>query len=212
LTPPRPHLTFLDIIHNTTLAEFDLLRETRQDIRKQAWTQPARREAGVLYYGIKRAKEEIRRLNVEITRLITSLVDTHVDYYHAIASTLLTDPELAEELQRRWMHATRISTTICKRLASTARLVGFSGSVFPGVREGRDPTHGDGVPPPYWLAAVLGVTLTEVQYDEPDETYLGTERAYDDEDESGLVVRELEIDEDSLADLMDHLSTFDDSK
>ncbi|KAJ7705037.1 hypothetical protein B0H17DRAFT_1156954 [Mycena rosella] len=203
LTRPRPRLTFLDIIHNTTLAEFDLLRETRQDIRNQAWTQPARREAGVLYYGIKRAKEEIRRLNVEITRLITSLVDEHVDYYHTIASTLLTDPELAEELQRRWMHATRISTTICKRLASTARLVGFSGS---------DPTRGDDVPPPDWLAAVLGITLTEVQYDESEGTELGTERVYDDEDESGLVVRELEIDEDSLADLMDHLSTFDDSK
>ncbi|KAJ7101522.1 hypothetical protein B0H15DRAFT_769413 [Mycena belliarum] len=45
LTPPRERLSFIDIIHNTSLAEFDLLRETRQDIRQQAWTQPARREA-----------------------------------------------------------------------------------------------------------------------------------------------------------------------
>ncbi|KAJ6609004.1 hypothetical protein B0H10DRAFT_2166451 [Mycena sp. CBHHK59/15] len=112
LMPPRPRLTFYEVIHNTSLAEFDLLRETRQDIRQQAWTQPAWREAGILYYGIKRAKEEIRHLNVEITRLITFLVDEHVDYYHAIAATLLTDSPLAEELQRRWIHVSRTSGAI----------------------------------------------------------------------------------------------------
>ncbi|KAJ6614643.1 hypothetical protein B0H10DRAFT_1802889 [Mycena sp. CBHHK59/15] len=101
LTPPRERLVFADIINATSLVDFDMLRETRQDIREQAWTQPARREAMVLYFGIKRAKEEIQRLNVEISRLITSMLDENVDYYRAIASTLLVDPPLATELQRR---------------------------------------------------------------------------------------------------------------
>ncbi|KAJ6550351.1 hypothetical protein B0H10DRAFT_1737983, partial [Mycena sp. CBHHK59/15] len=129
LTPPRERLVFADIINATSLVDFDMLRETRQDIREQAWTQPARREAMVLYFGIKRAKEEIQRLNVEISRLITSMLDEHVDYYRAIASTLLVDPPLATELQRRWFHASRISVSICKRLVTTSRLVGFSGNL-----------------------------------------------------------------------------------
>ncbi|KAJ6570304.1 hypothetical protein DFH09DRAFT_878387, partial [Mycena vulgaris] len=126
LVPPREPLSFAEIIKTTSLAEFDLLRDTRQDIRSQPWTQPARREAMVLYYGIKRAKEEIQRLNVEICRLITSMVDEHVDYYRAIASTIIHDPPLATLLSERWQHTTRISTAICKRLTLTSQLVGFS--------------------------------------------------------------------------------------
>jgi hypothetical protein len=49
-----------------SLAEFDLLRDTRQDIRQFPWAQPLNREAMNLSFGIKRAKEEILRLNVEI--------------------------------------------------------------------------------------------------------------------------------------------------
>ncbi|KAJ7698303.1 hypothetical protein B0H17DRAFT_1196887 [Mycena rosella] len=191
LNPPRERLTFADIIHTTSLAEFDLLRETRVDIREQAWTQPARREAGVLYFGIKRAKEEIGRLNIEISRVITYLVDEHVDYYLAIAAALIVNPPLAAELQQRWLHASRISTSICKRLASTARFTGFSGTLFPGVREGR-------------------VTETEVEYNEGGGGDFDLERDYNEQDEAGLVVRELDIDEDGIVELMEHLSTFQD--
>ncbi|KAJ7756906.1 hypothetical protein B0H14DRAFT_2245062, partial [Mycena olivaceomarginata] len=129
LTPPRERLTFAEVLHTTSLAGFDILRDTRQDIRLQPWTQPARREAMVLHYGIKRAKEEIRRLNVEITRLLTFLVDQHVDHYKAIASNLFVNPPLAAELQKRWRHTSRVSATICRRIALTSRLVGFSGSI-----------------------------------------------------------------------------------
>ena len=66
-----------------TLAEFDLLRNARLDIRRLPWTQPHHREAMNLYFGIKRAKEEIMRLNVEIRRLITFMIDEHVDYQAA---------------------------------------------------------------------------------------------------------------------------------
>ncbi|KAJ6620183.1 hypothetical protein B0H10DRAFT_2360931 [Mycena sp. CBHHK59/15] len=142
LMPPRERLTFADIINTTVLIDFNMLRETREDIRKQPWTQPARREAGVLYFRIKRAKEEIRRLNVEILRLITSMVDEHVDYYRAIQATLPIDPPLAAELQRRSLHASTISASICKRLRLTSRLTGFSGNLVPGEREGRDPDLG----------------------------------------------------------------------
>ncbi|KAJ6607593.1 hypothetical protein B0H10DRAFT_2439509 [Mycena sp. CBHHK59/15] len=212
LTLPRERLTFADIINTTALIDFGMLRETREDIRKQPWTQPARREAGVLYFGIKRAKEEIRRLNVEISRLITSMLDEHVDYYRAIASTLLVDPPLATELQRRWFHASSISASICKRLRITSGLAGFSGNLFPGERKGRNPDLGAGVPPPYWLASTLGVTSVEVEYDEPPNIAAEIDDDYVNSVWPGVEVRELEgVDEDRLADLMDHLTMFNDS-
>lgn len=162
----------------------------------------------VLYFGIKRAKEEICRLNVEIRRKITSMVDEHVDFYWAITGNIIVNPALAVELQKRWLHAARISTSICKRLVSTSRLVGFSGSVFPGVREGRDPNRADGVPPPLWLSSVLGVAQIVVEYEDQE---MDLEPEYNERDESDLVIRELDIDEDNLVELMEHLSTFDDS-
>ncbi|KAF7326889.1 hypothetical protein MVEN_02582800 [Mycena venus] len=156
-------------------------------------------------------KEEIRHLNVEITRLLTFLVDEHVHYYKAIAGNVIVNLPLTTELQKRWHHASRTSAAICKRIALTSRLVGFSGSIFPGQREDRDPDHGNGVPPPYWLAAELGVMQMSVEYEEVGELNTGLTPTSDDDDDSGLVVRELEVDEDHIVQLMDHLSTFDDS-
>ncbi|KAJ7102688.1 hypothetical protein C8R43DRAFT_857483, partial [Mycena crocata] len=129
LNPPRERLSFAEVINKTSLAEFDLLRDTRQDIRDQLWTQPARREAGVLYYGLKRSKEEIVRLNIEMCRLITSMLDEHVDYSRAISSTIVTDPPLAALLAEQQLHASRISASICRRLALMSKLTGFSGSL-----------------------------------------------------------------------------------
>ncbi|KAJ6533370.1 hypothetical protein B0H10DRAFT_1645253, partial [Mycena sp. CBHHK59/15] len=41
LSPPRERITFADIISTTALIDFDMLRETREDIRNLPWTQPA---------------------------------------------------------------------------------------------------------------------------------------------------------------------------
>ncbi|KAF8195266.1 hypothetical protein K438DRAFT_1469056, partial [Mycena galopus ATCC 62051] len=123
--PPCPRLTFAEVIRTTLLAEFNILRDMRQDIRLLPWTQLAHREAMALHFGIKRAKEEIRRLNVEITRLLTFLIDEHIDYYRAIAANLIVNPSLAAELQTRWRHASQVSSAIGRRIAQTSRLVGF---------------------------------------------------------------------------------------
>ncbi|KAJ7192578.1 hypothetical protein GGX14DRAFT_379958 [Mycena pura] len=212
LVPSREKLTFAQVMQMTSLAEFDILCDTREDVRRLPWTQPDRREASVLHFGIKGAKGEIRRLNVEITRLLTSLVDEHTDYYRAISATIIENPPLATELQRRWRHASRISTAICRRIALTSRLVGFSGSIFPGQREGRDPDRGEGVPPPSWLATELGVEQTTVEYEEAHER---NEEAHErnvepipaspNDEDSGLVVSELELNADDVVQLMDHL-------
>jgi hypothetical protein len=168
LNPPRPALTWAAVIDTVTLADFDLLRDTRTDIRKLSWAQPANREAMVLHFGIQRAKEEIRRLNVEIVRLISFMVDDHVDYIRAIRSHVMEAPNLASELSRQWEHRTRIHKSIALKLIKTSRLAGFSGSLFPANRLGRDAALNESERLPSWATMYLGLVRQTVEYEEPD--------------------------------------------
>ncbi|KAJ7027667.1 hypothetical protein C8F04DRAFT_1266771 [Mycena alexandri] len=211
LDPPRPRLTWRTVIDSASLAEFDWLRETRQDIRQLPWAQPARREAMVLYFGIKRSEEEKVRLNVEIRRLITSMYDEHIDFYRAIAANLIVNPPLvAHALSRLWEARTRINTSIAKRLLQTSRLPGFTGTLFPGAREGRDASLRDGVPPPPWLVAELGLTTVEVEYEEEEEDSDMSPAQRREYDASGLA-READFDNNLVIELMETLTTADDT-
>ena len=159
MVPPRPLLSWESVVAAVNLADFDLLKSTRQDIRKLKWAQPANREGMVMYFKIKRAKEEIIRLNVEIRRLLTFLYDDHVDHYRAISANLTTNPTLAFEVSTRWQYRNKIHEEIVKRLLQTSRLPGFSGSLFHGERQGRDPFLNIGVPPPFWMTDIHRLKL-----------------------------------------------------
>ncbi|KAJ6565152.1 hypothetical protein DFH09DRAFT_1314957 [Mycena vulgaris] len=171
LTPPRQQLNWAQVVETVSLAEFDFLRDTRTDIRTLPWADPARREAMALYFGIKRSNEEIDRLNVEIRRLLTFMIDDHVDYYKAIATciTRTADLGLARELSEQWEHRSNINQGIVERLVKASRLVGFTGSLFPGEREGRDTALNDNIPLPIWAASTLGLTQVVVEYEEGNE-------------------------------------------
>ncbi|KAJ7915783.1 hypothetical protein B0H13DRAFT_2231808 [Mycena leptocephala] len=75
LTPPRCELTWEEIVDYAFLADFDLLREGREDIRGEPWAQPAGRAAMDQHFKLLRADEEIARLNLEIPRLVTYMRD-----------------------------------------------------------------------------------------------------------------------------------------
>ncbi|KAJ7062971.1 hypothetical protein B0H15DRAFT_794769, partial [Mycena belliarum] len=203
LNPPRPRLAYNSIIETASLAEFDWLRETREDIRSLPWAEPARREAMVLHFGIVRSQEEKVRCNVEIRRLITAMLDDHIDYYRAICSHIITQPDLAWELSRQWSFRDRINMSIAQRLAQTARLAGFTGSLFPGDRIGRDPALRHGIPAPFWLGDSLHLSIVE---DEIDEVIMpNQQREYD----LNGMGREDDFDDDRMIDLMDSLGTLD---
>ncbi|KAJ6563493.1 hypothetical protein B0H10DRAFT_2115144 [Mycena sp. CBHHK59/15] len=207
LNPPRPQVTWRMVINSASLAEFDWLRETRQDIRGLPWAQPAQREAMVLYFGIKRAAEEKIRLNVEIRRLITSMYDEHVDYWRAIAANLITNPPVAHALSCDWEARDRVNSSIAKRLVQTSRLNGFTGTLFPGEREGRDVSLRDGIPPPPWLISEVRLTTVAVEYEEDDNEMSAAERR--EYDASGLA-READFDGNLMVDLMENLTTHGD--
>ena len=77
LTPPRQQLEWKQVIEYAFLADFDLLRDARQDISHRPWATPAGRLAMDLYYKISRAQEEVDRLDIEVRRVATYLRDEH---------------------------------------------------------------------------------------------------------------------------------------
>lgn len=207
LNPPRVRLTWHSVIDSVALADFDLLRDTTTDIRTLAWANPANRDAMVLYFAIKRAKEEIRRLNVEIRRTLTFMMDDHVDYLRAIRANLMGAPHLAHELAEQWRERTAINTSIAARFRQTGHLKGFSGSLFPGLRIGRDESINDSEELPLWAAQELGIMRAVVEYEEsetPPASDAAPQRA-DDED----LARETDGVEDLVVDLMECLYTLD---
>ncbi|KAJ6474081.1 hypothetical protein DFH09DRAFT_1253687 [Mycena vulgaris] len=183
LNPPQDQLVWAEVIQTVSLAEFDLLRDTRTNIRRLPWTQPARRDVARLYFGIKRAKEEIQRLNVEITRLITFTIDEHINFYRAIVDTYMTVPHLAHELSVRWQYQARINNSVIQRLVKASRLLGFTGSLFPGKR-----------------IDMLGLSQVVVEYEEEND-YADTARELDglDTDQMIQLMESLEIDSIDIA-------------
>ncbi|RPD52388.1 hypothetical protein L226DRAFT_424074, partial [Lentinus tigrinus ALCF2SS1-7] len=129
LIPPRPTLAWNDIMEMASLAEFDLLRDAREDVREYPWAKRLHHQAMNLHFNLERAREEIAHLNVEIPRLFTSLVDRHCDLRRAIASVKESDPSFAYELELCWQYEDRISARITARLYETAQLKGFTGQL-----------------------------------------------------------------------------------
>ena len=147
-------LSWAQVNDMVAVADFDILRDARQDIRALAWTDPIRRRAAGLHHNIKHAHEEIFRLNVEVRRRLTQMVDDHVDHYRAIERAVVTDPHLAHELSQRLQYLKSIHEDMASRLHKLRRLPGFSGVLESGRRIGRDPSLSIGVPLPAWAQAV----------------------------------------------------------
>jgi hypothetical protein len=98
LNPPRPSLSWEEVVEYAFLSDFDLLRDTRQDIRKKPWATPAGRLAMDGYFKLLRAKEEIVRLNVEIPRLATYMRDEEAYLQLKEKEVKATNPALAYQI------------------------------------------------------------------------------------------------------------------
>ena len=87
LDPPRPPISWETVSHINFLEEFNLLHDTRQDIRDKQWSQPAVRELMRLSQRVKRAHEEVERCHIAICRLYTSIQDEN-DFFAGTLSRL----------------------------------------------------------------------------------------------------------------------------
>ncbi|TFK59026.1 hypothetical protein BDN72DRAFT_873101 [Pluteus cervinus] len=144
LDPPHEHLTWKRLMEIGGLSEFDILRDTRHDVRKAAWVNPRIREAMNLHFCVKRALEERERLDVEIRRLITYMLDQEQDFQRAYVLKFDSDKALAAEIKRRWEYASCVNASIATALARTSRLRGFT-DIDSNL--------------PSWATSVLGITI-----------------------------------------------------
>ncbi|KAI0366036.1 hypothetical protein BV20DRAFT_1056040 [Pilatotrama ljubarskyi] len=152
LSLPRSQLNWTQIMNMVSVGEFDLLRDARQDIRSKPWAQASHREAMNVYFDIKRCREEISRLNVEIARLFSSMVDDHVDLTRAADRVRQSDPTLVTELEARRVYLNIINSRIVSWLQKASRLAGFSGKLVYGHRVGHEKALVEGVDLPPWAA------------------------------------------------------------
>ncbi|KAH9918799.1 uncharacterized protein B0H18DRAFT_839225, partial [Fomitopsis serialis] len=129
LVLPWPSLTWSEVMEMTTLSEFDLLLDARQDIRQLPWACRANCKAMTAYFNVKRVGKEIKHLNVEMVRLFTFIIDEHYDFYHAISRNLISRPELAHELSTRWLYRNQVNKTIVHRLYKVTQLPGYTGNL-----------------------------------------------------------------------------------
>ncbi|KAJ7723600.1 hypothetical protein B0H14DRAFT_3098274 [Mycena olivaceomarginata] len=126
LSPPRTQLSWEQIFDYAFLADFDLLREGREDIRTEPWAQPVGRLAMDQHYKLLRADEELARLNIEIPCLITYMVDEERFLAEGKAA-------LAHQLKVQWVDRARFNSVHMERLTKLSREEGFTASLSPGV-------------------------------------------------------------------------------
>jgi hypothetical protein len=185
---PRRQLDWKEVVEYAFLADFDLLRDARQDISDHPWASPAGRHAMDLYYKIARAQEEIARLNLEIRRVATYLRDE--DHFLRFSETkaLETSAALALHIKLHRMERGRFNDHHRRRLRDIARLKGFSGSILPGTSI----ATGSGESASVWALLDANSQLEEDDLNEDTEIEIPTDQQEaDDEVEADMAMEEL---------------------
>lgn len=138
MTPPAPCLEWNDIVHYGLLSEFELLKHShlQQDILCKPWTVPGNREVAAKYFKLKRAYEELQRLNVEIHRLRTFIYDEDTFLAAHIECLGFVDSMLAREVEELRMQRHHINSVHIAQLDTIEAIPGFSGSPGCGNRQG----------------------------------------------------------------------------
>lgn len=142
LDPPRSPISWESISHIHFLEEFNLLHDTRQDIREKRWSQPAVRELMKLSQRVKRAHEEIERCHIAVRRLYTAIYDED-DFFRATLSRLQTeDPLIYETVHDFISRRQRVNGLLLSRLNVLTNSPDYSGDRSRGVRVGSGSSSG----------------------------------------------------------------------
>ncbi|KAF8179785.1 hypothetical protein K438DRAFT_1977146 [Mycena galopus ATCC 62051] len=134
MAPAKPQLSWQTVVDYAFLADFDLLREGREDIRAEPWALSAGHAAMDQHYKMLRADEEIRRLNLEIPRLVTYIADER-DFlvYHETHLREEGNEVLAHQVRRQRMDCERFDAVHMDQLIRLSKEAGFTASLSCGV-------------------------------------------------------------------------------
>ncbi|KAF8869625.1 hypothetical protein CPB85DRAFT_1262114 [Mucidula mucida] len=125
MSPPRPQLAWEEVVAYGFLAEFNVLRDSRNDIQDKGWACEAGRRAMDSYFKILRANEELVRCTTEAIRLLTYM-DDEESYLKAVYHGMKEDlPDIAFQI-RRWYHLrVQLHADHRKRLRRIQKLDGW---------------------------------------------------------------------------------------
>lgn len=151
LDPPMPPLTWEQVVEYAFLADFDILRDTRAEVQSRPWTRPAYRLAMDRYFKLLRAREEIKRLNVEIPRVVTWIRDEN-QFLEKMEANLRdmegksdaevdTDVQMAVQVRLYRQRRGRFDAAHMRRFYKLAGTPGFTGSLRCGVAVERRETQ-----------------------------------------------------------------------
>lgn len=136
LDPPRPALEWNEISHYQLLQEFELMNETRADIREKPWAEPAVRETVRLAQRLERAREEIVSVNADARRVHTSIRDENVLFASVLARLERECSPLQGAMQEFVMRRRAANAHVLVTLQKLYALPEFTGNPTPGVRAG----------------------------------------------------------------------------
>lgn len=190
LDPPCETLKAEDVVEYAFLSDFDLLRDTHQDIHERPWSTAMGRIAMDQHFNLLRAPEKI-------VRIVTHLRDKSAYLQYHEERLRPRDPMLSHQIAIHRNIRGRFNAQHHRRLAQIAALPGFSGSLEPGISLDTRPgssaschTPTGPFAPTFTVAEGGGPSAEELELDGEQE---------DDEEE----VREQEDEVDLLAVIMD---------
>ena len=125
LSPPRRRVSWEDVVEYSYLSEFDILRDTREDVRERKWATQKNRMLMQEFFRLIRAENELPRLHIEIQRLFTYMRDEELLLLGMAKALEPTDPALALQLTLHWQERGRFNELHRRRLLSIKRLDGF---------------------------------------------------------------------------------------
>ncbi|KAF8344672.1 hypothetical protein F5887DRAFT_1062040 [Amanita rubescens] len=128
----RPELKWEDVVAYAFLSEFDLLQDSRSDVRTKPWASPAARQLLDQYFKIRCACEEITRLNIEIRRVVTYMKDEKHFLIHMQQKLAETQPHLAHQIRLYRDERGRFNKVHIKRFVKLALQPAFTGTVKAG--------------------------------------------------------------------------------
>ena len=136
LYPPRPPIRWEAVSHINFLEEFNLLHNTRQDVREKPWSQPAVRELMKLSQRVKRAHEEIDHCHIAVRRLYTAIHDEDDDFEKTLSKLQDGDPHIYGAVHDFITYRRQVNNVLLARLTLLTNSPDYSGDCSRGVRVG----------------------------------------------------------------------------
>lgn len=137
IDPPCPTLDWTTASHYNFLEDFELLRDTRQDIHTKPWAQPVARVTIKQAQQIQCAQEEIENCNVEVQQLHTHILDEDHDFSRIIADLRAQGDSILGAVNDYCTCRRRVNAELLIRIFQIYALNGFSGTPSRGHQVGR---------------------------------------------------------------------------